>query len=79
MIKQAVEAEDDATAKRILEDYEITMERGKITFVYDQKGASYKTPIAVINEPVGYGVDKEEMRLSQHIKPPEIKEVVVTI
>ena len=41
------------------------MENGLLKFIYDSTGASYKTPYACINEPCGYGTDKEKERLEK--------------
>ena len=49
------------------------MQGNKITFWYDPTGKSYVVPAACINEPVGYGVDKEKEALDTKPKPKDSK------
>ena len=51
----------------------LILEQDQLKFCYDSTGASYKTPIACINEPTSYGVDKEEERLEGKESPEEPK------
>ena len=62
-----------ASARQIVEGAGIILENDQLKFCYDSTGASYKTPIACINEPTSYGVDKEEERLKVRDEPVEAK------
>lgn len=55
------------------------MENDLLKFIYDQTGASYKTPPACINEPIAYGEDKEQKRLEAHDAPAESKTLKLKI
>jgi hypothetical protein len=39
--------------------------------LYDDKGRSYELPPAIINEPVGFGEDQEQVMLDHKEKPAE--------
>ena len=54
-----------------METYGLILEQESLKFLYDPTGASYKTPIACINEPVNYGEDIEVERLKKASEPEE--------
>jgi hypothetical protein len=78
-IRQCCEAPDDATARALADANGLILENDLIKFCYDSTGASYKTPIACINEPLSYGEDKEEERLNARQEPDEPKELSLKI
>lgn len=70
LLKQACELEHKAGAK-LLKDNNVTLHNNRLTFCYDSTGKGYVIPPACINEPVGFGVDKEKEQLEAKEEPSE--------
>jgi hypothetical protein len=47
--------------------------------VYDEKGRDYNLPPAIINEPVGFGEDKEKVLLEAKEAPEESTTLTITL
>lgn len=71
IIKEAVDLDSkDAEAYLINKGVTIDPRKG-IKMLYDDKGRSYELPAAIINEPVGFGEDQEQVMLDHKVKPAE--------
>lgn len=73
LLREAVEL-DDKEAKELLTSKGIKPEgRLGLKMCYDETGKSYILPPAIINEPVGFGEDKEKAILEAKEEPEEEK------
>lgn len=70
ILKKAVDM-DAKEAAKLLEKNNITLEGNRMTYWYDQSGKGYAIPPALINEPVGFGVDKEKEILEGKDEPDD--------
>lgn len=64
---------DHVEAAELIKENGIILQNNRLTFCYDSTGKSYIVPAAWINEPVGYGADKEKEALEAKSKPQETK------
>lgn len=79
VLKEAVEL-DQKEAKELLLNKGIKPDdRLGLKMSYDEKGRSYVLPPAMINEPVGFGEDKEKAMLEKVEVPDEEKDLVLTL
>lgn len=74
VLKKACEV-DHTEAEELIQQHGIVLHNNRLTFCYDEKGRSYVIPPACINEPVGFGVDKEKERLEGAGEPDEVKKL----
>ena len=72
VLKEACEL-DHKSAAKLVEQNGIVLQNNRLTFWYDSMGRSYVIPAACINEPVGFGVDKEKEMLDAKDQPDEVK------
>lgn len=78
ILKRAVDL-DHKEAAKLVEENNITLHHNRLTFCYDSTGKSYVLPPAIINEPVGFGVDKEKEVLEHKEAPKESTTLNITL
>lgn len=78
VIRKACEV-DNKEATKMLQDNNITLHNNRLTYCYDQTGKGYAVPTACINEPVGFGVDKEKEMLEAKDAPEETQTLTLTL
>lgn len=78
ILQEAVQLDHKAAAK-LLKENNITLHNNRLTFWYDATGKGYVIPPAIINEPVGFGVDKEKELLAAKHEPDEVTTLTLKI
>lgn len=78
ILKRAWEMEHKEAAQ-LLKDNGINLHNNRITYWYDSTGKGYAIPPACINEPVGFGVDKEKEALKAKNEPDEETTLTLTL
>lgn len=72
IIKEAVDLDHKEWEKFLINKGIIIDPRKGLKWWYDDKGRSYDLPPAMINEPVGFGEDKEKVMLDHKDEPNEV-------